>query len=118
MYCIRIYLCIYNVEKIIPGIYVYQPVSHTIVRVGNIVDLDEFIVTKRYNNITGEYETIKNQNPSVFIINVNNFSKQRMKYSELSLLLALTDNGCLMQNFCLLACCLYVNYFFFGVFFI
>lgn len=110
MYCIRIYLCIYNVEKIIPGIYVYQPVSHTIVRVGNIVDLDEFIVTKRYNNITGEYQTIKNQNPSVFIINVNNFTKQRMKYSELSLLLALTDNGCLMQNFGLLASALNLHY--------
>lgn len=110
IYSVKIFLCIYNVKGIESAIYVYQPVTHSLIKYMGIEDLDEFIVTKRYNNDSGKYEKIKNQIPSVFIINVNDFRKQRTKYGELSLLLALTDNGCLMQNFSLLASALNLHY--------
>lgn len=110
MYSTKIFVCVYNVNALAKGIYIYQPVSHTLIFYSELADLDEFIVTKRYNNITGEYEKIENQSPSVFLINVNDFRKQRVKYGELSLLLALTDNGCLLQNFGLMASALNLNY--------
>ena len=46
----------------------------------------------------------------MFVIVVNNFKKQRLKYGELSLLLAITDSGCLMQNFSLLASALNLHF--------
>lgn len=110
MYAMRFFLVVYNVTGIEPAVYIYQPNSHSILKHCEIKELDNFIVTKRYNQETGNYETIKELNPSVLICCVNNFSQQRMKYGELSLALAYTDCGCLLQNCGLLAASLNLNY--------
>ena len=110
MYSIKIFLIIYHVKGIKPGVYIYQPVSHSLLFYSGIVSLDNFIITKRYDNNTGTYQKIENQDPSFLICCMNNFSQQRIKYGELSLALAYTDCGCLLQNFGLMAAALDLNF--------
>jgi SagB-type dehydrogenase family enzyme len=103
MYSTQLLLVAYNIEKLQRAIYAYQPVSHSLCPYSEILPLDTFIVTRRYNQKEGVYDQIDNLNPSVLIICVNNFSRQCLKYGELSLLLALVDCGCMLQNISLLA---------------
>lgn len=110
IYSIKLFLIVYNVQTIEPAVYIYQPNSHSILKYCEIKDLDNFIVTKRYNKNLGDYETIEELKPSALICCVNNFSQQRLKYGELSLALAYTDCGCLLQNCSLLASALNLNY--------
>lgn len=110
MYATQLLLVAYNIEKLQPAIYSYQPVSHSLRHYSEILPLDTFIITKRYNQRKGIYEKIENQNPSALIICVNNFLRQRLKYGELSLLLALIDCGCMLQNISLLASSLSMHY--------
>jgi SagB-type dehydrogenase family enzyme len=110
MYSIDIYLAIYNVKGLNKGIYKYQPISHSLIYVKDIETLDKFVITARYNLQTGKYDNIENFLPSVVFIFTNNFTRPRIKYGELSLLLALVDCGCLLQNFSLLAAGLSLNF--------
>lgn len=110
MYAIKLYLVIYNVTGIEPGIYIYQPNSHTLLFYLPPVALDSFLITKRYDNKSGDYIPIENFTPSVFVCCVNNFSQQRHKYGELSLASAYTDCGCIMQNCGLMAASLNLNF--------
>lgn len=109
MYSLNLYIVSYNVDKIPSHIYQYQPISHTLFKYAPIKDLDNFIVTSRYDANSGEYKKIEKLNPAVLIVVTNNFAKQRIKYSELSLLLALTDSGALCQNVGLLSSSLDLN---------
>jgi hypothetical protein len=54
MYSSRVFLCIYNVEGIEPGVYIYQPVSHSLSYYSENIDLSTFIVTERYDSSKAE----------------------------------------------------------------
>lgn len=109
MYSSKLYVCAYHVDEIDEYIYEYQPVSNTLRKHMEIKSLDNFIVTERYNALTGQYKKIENFDPSVLLFIVNDFRKQRMKYGELSLLLALCDCGSICQNISLLTSALHLN---------
>ena len=110
MYSVDIYLAIYNVKGLDKGIYKYQPISHSLLYIKKIEELNRFIVTSRYNSQEGKYDEIENLSPSVFFIFANNFTRPRIKYGELSLLLGLVDCGCLLQNFSLLTAALSLHF--------
>lgn len=110
MYSIKILLAVYGVDKLKPAIYAYQPISHTLSFYQDICSLDSFVITKRYNAVTGNYDPIENFSPAILCLFVNNFSRARLKYGELSLLTALVDCGCLVQNCGLLAASLNLHF--------
>lgn len=116
MYAITLFVIAYHVEGVEPAIYKYQPVSHTLCYHSKIQTLDSFIITERFSLSDSAYKTIDNLDPSVLFIFENNFKKQRLKYSELSLLLALTDCGGLLQNCGLLAAALNLPFCIWGGF--
>lgn len=110
MYGLQLILMIYSVQGIRSGGYAYQPISHSLHRICDEISLDNFIVTKRYDKTKAEYVDIENLKPSIFICCVNHFKKQRLKYGELSLALAYTDCGCMLQNAGLTAAALHLNF--------
>lgn len=110
MYSLDIYLAVYNVENLQTGIYKYQPISNSLLFKKEIADLDDFIVTSRYCEKTGNYQKIENLLPSVLFIFTNNFTRPRLKYSELSLLLAFVDCGALLQNLSLMTAALSLHF--------
>ncbi len=106
MYSIDLFLAIYNVAGIDPGIYLYQPVSHTVLFVSEVPGLDKFLITGRYNQDSGQYDEIENLKPAVLLVYVNNIARPRLKYGELCLLLGFVDCGCMVQNASLAAAAL------------
>lgn len=110
MYSIKLYLAVYAVDSLESAIYIYQPVSHTLKKFSAIAPLDSFIITKRYNSSTGSYDDIENFSPCVLCLFVNDFSRARLKYGELSLLTALIDCGCLAENCSLAASALNLHF--------
>lgn len=109
MYSLNLFVVSYNVDKLATYIYQYQPISHTLLKYDAIRKIDDFIVTSRYDANNARYRKIEKLSPAVLFIITNNFAKQRIKYSELSLLLALTDSGSLCQNIGLLSSSLELN---------
>ncbi|MBQ9239010.1 MAG: SagB family peptide dehydrogenase [Treponema sp.] len=103
MYATELYLVIYHVKGITPAVYIYQSISHSLIKYAPVVALHHFVVTERYDRASAAYVPIENFDPAVFICCVNNFNQQRLKYGELSLALAYVDCGCLLQNCSLLA---------------
>jgi len=67
MYSIKILIAAYHIHNLPNAVYEYQPVSHTLKYYSAPVELDAFIITKRYNYNTTEYEIIENQDPSALI---------------------------------------------------
>lgn len=110
MYSLQLVLMIYSVRGIENGGYIYQPITHSLTKISNLLNLDNFVVTKRYDKNKADYVIIENFEPSVLICCLNNFKKQRLKYGELSLALAYTDCGCMLQNASLTAAALNLNF--------
>lgn len=110
MYATKFFLVVYNVKEINPGIYIYQPASHSLLFYMPVVALDKFVITKRYDSKTGDYVPIENFSPSVFICCINDFAQQRHKYGELSLAVSYVDCGCLLQNCGLIASALELDF--------
>lgn len=88
MYSIRLMLAIYTVADMTSAIYEYYPVSHSLKVVAPITNIDNLIVSKRYEQNSGEYEQIDDLNPSVVLLCVNHFDVPMLKYGELALALA------------------------------
>lgn len=110
MYALKIFVIAYHVKSLQPAVYCYQPVSHTLLPYKDLVPLSDIMIMERFNNRTNILEPMQNFDPSVCLVYANNFHRQRLKYSELSLLLAAVDCGGLLQNIGLMAAALELHH--------
>ncbi|HCZ3000082.1 TPA: SagB family peptide dehydrogenase, partial [Staphylococcus aureus] len=91
LYPIDIYLYINNVEDYDKGIYLYQPISHSLLKIVAQKDINTDDI------LEGDNIDIENCNFLVFF--GYNFNSSFLKYGELALLNSLIEIGCMSHNF-------------------
>lgn len=95
LYPIKVYIYINNIEGIEQGLYLYQPLSHTLLSISKDkkIEISEFY----------EGKGIYTESANFCVFYALRISSSFLKYGELSLLLALTEVGEMIQNFDLVA---------------
>ncbi|HEG7391626.1 TPA: SagB family peptide dehydrogenase [Staphylococcus aureus] len=91
LYPIDIYLYINNVEDYDKGIYLYQPISHSLLKIVAQKDINTDDI------LEGDNIDIENCNFLVFF--GYNFNSSFLKYGELALLNSLIEIGCMSHDF-------------------
>lgn len=91
LYPITIYIYVKNVDAIANGLYQYQPISHSILKISKNrnIDVDSFFV--------GDNIDVENMNFSIFF--GYSISSNYLKYGELALLNTLIEVGGMSHNF-------------------
>lgn len=95
LYPIKVYIYCSNIDGIARGLYLYQPLSHTLLP----VSIDKRVDTKEFYEGSG----IDSESGNFHIFYAFRLSSLYLKYGELSLLTAVAEVGEMAQNFDLVA---------------